>query len=263
MIDFLPKGKSQMDRTCNSYAVFNLLDVSKHPSAIMVAWLFATSFAFGQQATTEEVVAKFIAEPTPRGRGPSRSIFEPTVAKLLSHEILDNHNSELRQLLTVDAIDGLARSVSRISGHHKSRGKDESGLALLDQVDEQYERVLADTFNDAGRERLAFEFLRLDGLSAIRRPLVARVLNVDEMTRNKVREAVSPAWESAISMNRAIFEGAAATEQGHQQITDGLLILSKEADRTVLEILTAEQINRLGELLTKFSVMPEPSPNAD
>jgi hypothetical protein len=157
----------------------------------------------------------------------------------------------------VDGIDELARRVSRLSHYRTSRESAEDGLRSLDQLDEPYEEVLADAFRKRGAERLAVELIRLDGFSAIRRPSVARVLGVDEMSRTKIREAVSPIWESAISLNRAIFENAASSRQERQQITDGLSTLSKEADRIVLRLLTKEQADRMAELLVKFPVQPE------
>ncbi|MBA3573196.1 MAG: hypothetical protein H0W34_14770 [Pyrinomonadaceae bacterium] len=219
--------------------------------AFIAACALPTPCIEGQQVPGENVIAKFIAEPPLDGRGPSRSIFQPPAATLLARSILDERDCELRQQLSADRIDELTRLVFQISRYRTRSESAESGLEAIDQLDEPYEQVLADAFKGRARERLAIELLRLDGLSAIRRPSVAQVLDVDEMTRKKIRGAVLPTWESAISLHRAIFEGAVTTRHERKQISDGLALLSRKADRAALTLLSAEQVDRLKALLVK------------
>jgi hypothetical protein len=215
----------------------------------------SSSVALGQRrACSLPCEVRSFLDQVPRsGRGPSREFFGFPAATELAYKIVESKNSGLGKCLSIDQREELRQRIFLIDSYQPIPPACESMLASIDLRDRAYEQALADVFQKCSARRLAVELLEIEGLSAIRRPLVACALSINAKTSDKIAAAVSPHWENAVSLQRLMFTNDGTDRAELAEIKAGLDFHSRSADEAVLTVLRVEEINCLAKLLAERS----------
>jgi hypothetical protein len=218
-----------------------------------IAFLVGVQCAYGAESDADRVLEEFCSEGLARNRGIVHTPFAGPIDHWLLQKIAQDKRFEQEIIKGCKALDiEIPEKPVKPSDLGKAVAKKSRNAVVtdLDHKEGDFRGVLEDSLNGAVGKILPEIYLRLDGLSALRRYQFIDSLEISEEQQQELKLLIDAFVDRARDYHKAIF----SYQRGRptlREFEDELRLLSSELDKQILKTLNEEQKQKLAQIVER------------